>query len=160
MVESGYIRNGVVAGAVSGLVTATYTYLTLPSTEEVIDALRNQSITVPMPEDVLESYIGISLMLSGLFIVIFMLVIGVLFGAVHGYIDKRSKLPTYLTALVSGFIFTALVTLPNIVLSGSPSKTVSNFAMGIIYAIALTILAILWDPKKYREDIYTSADQY
>ncbi len=161
MVESGYIRNGVIAGFISGLASAIYTYLTLPTPEEVIEMLeKNLSITIPVPEEVFKSYIAISFMLSGLFIVIFMVVVGVLFGAIHGYIDKRSKLSTQLTALVSGLILTALVTVPNIVLSGSFSKTVSNLAMGIVYTITLVVLAILWNPKKYREDIYTSADQY
>ena len=159
MVENYYVRNGAVAGLAAGIVTAAIVYSNLPTVEEVLREASKISF-IEQPLVVNEKLLGIVLKLSGVIACIFFVLIGLVFGGIHEYIDKKIGSKTVLSALITGLLLLAILTVPNILLGGSPQKTLSNSIAGLTYTIALIVLAKTWDPKTFREDILESSKIY
>ena len=147
MAENQYIRNGAIAGFVSGIVTGVLTYLTMPSVEEVLRGLEKTSYVIPVTS-ISQGYLALALRFSGIIVVVVMFLLGILFGWLHEYIDSRTNLKTRTTALLSGIVLTALLTIPNIAMGGSLGKTLLNFISGITYTIVLVLLAIFYWSKE------------
>ncbi|OYT50525.1 MAG: hypothetical protein B6U73_03855 [Desulfurococcales archaeon ex4484_204] len=159
MAESGYVRNGLIAGGVSGALTAAITYLTLPPVEAVLREVKG-FVSMPLPEEALKAYLSIGLAVSGVIAFILLLLLGALLGLLHEFLDKRLGLSVVATAVITGLALTAVLTLPNIALHGSLLKTLTNAASGAAYTAALAALARLANPRGYREDILRSSEVY
>ncbi len=144
MAESLYVRNGLIAGFVAGVVTAVITYATLPSVDEVIEAASRY-----LPEgmrgvdlEALRPVLSLALKLSGLIGLVVATLLGAIFGWIQEVIDKRIGYRPVVSALLAGLILIALLAGPNIALGASEVKTMSSMATGITYTIVLTALAI------------------
>ena len=148
--------NGLIAGAISGIITCIYTYATLPTVDEVINITEGFLGDIEnAPEGVLRSYISIALKFSGIIALIFMLILGAVFGALHESIDKRVlklKSNIIFSAIATGALMLALLVLPNVPLGASFPKILGNFLTGISYTLTLAILSIMKNPRKKPEE--------
>lgn len=151
MAESGFIRNGAVAGAVSGAITAAIVYATLPSVDEVLAQMKSMGIEAPVPEEALRRYLEIALAASGVLVLLIMIALGALVGALHGYLYRKTRLGLVGAAVASGLIFTAILVLPNIPAGAPGSKILTNTITGLTYTAALALITMKWDPRRYRE---------
>ena len=149
---TGFARNGAIAGLASGLVEAIMIYASLPSVDEVIGEMHKKSIAVPVSEQLLKKYLEIILPLSGVIAVIFMLIIGALFGILSEYIYKKSTLGVTGSTLASGIFLLAFLVLPNLLFRADTGKIVSNTITGVVYTSSLVLTSIKWDPLTYKEE--------
>ncbi len=160
MVENYYVRNGAVAGLIAGILTAVMVYLDLPTVEEVLEEASKISF-IEQPLVVNKKLLDLVLKLSGIIACIFFVLLGVVFGGIHEYLDKKMGTKTaVLPALIAGLLLVALLTVPNILLGGSPQKTINNLVAGATYTIALTVLAEIKNPRTFKEDILKSSEIY
>ena len=155
MANRGYLWNGLYAGMVSGLVTAIVTYASIiPFDEAVNEAMRaieEMGIDTGIPEGVLRAHIKLALLFSGPIILVLMMVIGLLFGLLHSFLAENLGISPLAASLVAGGVFTALLVVPNIALGASHGKILSNAITGATYTLALALLTIARDPRRYRE---------
>ncbi|MCE4617231.1 MAG: hypothetical protein F7C32_01425 [Desulfurococcales archaeon] len=151
MTKTGFARNGAIAGLASGFVEAIIIYASLPSVDEVIEEMHKKSIAVPVSEELLWKYLEVVLPISGIIAVIFMLIIGALFGVLSGYIYSKSTLGVTSSALASGILLLAFLVLPNLLFRADTGKIVSNIITGVVYTVSLVLASIRWDPLTYRE---------
>ena len=155
MAESWYVRNGAVAGLVSGVVTAIIVYATLPSPEAVIEEVERRGMLGV--GEVSVEYISLALKLSGVIVAVIITLLGVVFGGLHEYLDSKFKMGSPYTAVMAGLAFTGLLVIPNLLFGGDASKIATNAFSGIVYTVVLALLAKYWrgpDNLKYASERY------
>ncbi len=142
--ESLHVRNGLIAGFASGLVTAAVTYATLPTVDEVLDAISvyAPSVLENLDYEALRPLLSLAIKLSGIIALFAMTFIGAIFGWIHEVLDVRLRLGPFLSALASGLLLTGLLVIPNIAMGASWAKTLSGLLTGVTYIIVLAALAV------------------
>ncbi len=142
MAESWYVRNGAIAGLVSGVVTAIIVYATLPSPEVVIEEIEKKRMLEA--GEISEEYISLALKLSGIIVAVIISLLGVVFGGLHEYLDSKFKIGSPYTAVMAGLAFIGLLVIPNLLFGSNTSKIATNAVSGIVYTIVLALLAKYW----------------
>ncbi len=147
MVESKYVSHGMVAGAVSGVVMGVIAFIYMPSVEEVLGTAEHYANLSGLSEELLKGYLSIVLLVSPVIVFVFSLLLGAVFGALYGYVDKKIGLNVVLSAVITGMVFWVVVVVPNIVLGASKDKIIENSLWAGIYTITLIVLAVLRNPR-------------
>ncbi len=147
MVESKYVLHGLIAGAVSGAVIGVITFIYMPSVEEVLEVAEQYVNFSGLSREVLKGYLSIALLVSPIIAFIFSLLLGALFGVLYDYLDKKIRVHVVVSALLTGFIFWAVLVVPNVVLGASKGKIITNSIWAGVYTITLLILAVLRNPR-------------
>ncbi len=147
MVESKHVLYGLIAGAVAGIVMGIITYIYMPSVEELLETTKQYINFSGISEDLLKNYLSIALILSPIITFVVSLLLGALFGAFYDYIDRKTSLPSIVSALITGIVFWIILVVPNIVLGASRGKILTNSVWTGIYTITLLILTILKNPR-------------
>ena len=148
MVESRYVLYGLVSGGVSGVFAGIVTYLTTPSVDVVLEQVKSSVNISGVPEDVLRGYLSIGLLLAPIIVFVFALILGAVFGALYGYLDKKIPGPPLVSAVLTGAIYAGLLILPNIVLGASQQKIMANSGWVLSYTLALIALTIYKSPRE------------
>ncbi len=149
MVESVGVRNGLLAGLASGVLTGVVIYATLPPAEVVLEEVREVA-NLNISEGVVSTYLSIALQVSGVLTAFIITLMGALFGWLQEVLAVRLKLATPVAAVISGLILMAILTLPNVALGASELKVVTNLLTGVTYTAALAALTLVSSPNEFR----------
>jgi len=141
MVESKHVLNGLIAGAVAGVVQGAYSAIKIiPNIEAVVEETIELTksmygIDISMFREVLR----LTLLVSPLIVVVFMIILGAVFGALLDFLAKR--MDTIKGLCVTVLALACFLVLPNIIV-GALAKALENTIGLFTYAIVLLLLTL------------------
>jgi len=141
MVESKHVLNGLIAGAAAGIVQGAYSAITIiPNIEVVVEEIAELTKSMyGIDVSMFKETIRLALLSSPIIIVIFMLILGAIFGALLDFLAKRIGIIKGWCVTI--FALACFLILPNIVLRAL-AKALENAIALSVYAIVLLILTL------------------
>jgi len=141
MVESKHVLNGLIAGATAGIVQGAYSAITIiPNIEAVVEeTIELTKSMYGIDVSMFKETIRLALLSSPIIIVIFMLILGAIFGALLDFLAKRIGIIKGWCVTI--FALACFLILPNIVLRAL-AKALENAIALSVYAIVLLILTL------------------
>lgn len=141
MVESKHVLNGLIAGVIAGIIQGAYSaIIIIPNIEAIIkEAVELTKSMYGIDISMFKETIRLALLVSPLIIVVFMLILGAIFGALLNFLAKR-------VGAIKGWCITVLalacfLILPNIILRAI-AKALENSIGLVAYAIVLFLLTL------------------